>query len=129
MTTIRRVLSLLVILLERVKGEQVFVQTRGDPTAVSHLIGQALVDYEIHIYCRRKQYRRIYRRWTWLNRTYVLYNVFSVITGKAPTHIVNACKFEVDIPAQLPEFVEDDLQRRRAVNAYLDLVIARLATP
>jgi hypothetical protein len=129
MTTIARLLSLLVILLERVKGEQVYVLTKGDPTAVSHLIGQALVDYEIHIYCHRKQYCRIYRRWSWFNRTYVLYNVFSVITGNAPKDIVEACKIEVHIPAQLPSFVEDAFQRRSAVNAYLDLVIARLATP
>jgi hypothetical protein len=126
MTTIARVLSFLVLLLERIKGEQVFVLARLDPKAISHLVGQSLIDYEIHIHCQRKQYAKIYRRWPWLKRTYVLYRVFSVITGTAPRDIVEACQIEVDIPAQLPSFVDDDLQRMKAVNAYLDLVIARL---
>ena len=126
MTTIARVFSFLVLLLERIKGEQVFVLARLDPKAVSHLVGQSLIDYEIHIHCQRKQFVRVYRRWPWFNRTYVLYRVYTVISGTAPLDIVEACKIEMDIPAQLPSFVDDNVQRMKAVNAYLDLVIARL---
>jgi len=129
MTTIARICSFFVLLLERIKGEQVFVLAELDHKAISHLVGQSLIDYEIHIHCQRKQYVRMYRRWPWFNRSYVVYRVFTVINGTAPQDVVEACMIEIDIPAQLPSFVDDNLQRMKAVNSYLDLVIARLAKP
>lgn len=128
MAIIAKLVSALVLLLERIKGEQTFTLIKTDPKHMSHLVGHSFADYEIHIYCQRKQYCRVYRRWFVPNRTFVLYRVFSRASTGAPGSVIQACQIEADIPAQLPSFVDDNLQRMSAVSAYLDLVIARLPT-
>jgi len=127
MAIFNRLLSLFVVFLERIKGGQTFVRIDAGGQDISHLVGQSFADYEIHIYCQRKQYCRVYHRWSALNRHFVIYHVFSVVSANAPGDIIQACKLEIDIPAQLPLFVDDSLQRISAISAYLDLVIARMS--
>lgn len=121
------ILEAIVLLFHRLKGPS---SLREVPTGLgqeSILKGESVSGYEINIYCYRKQYRRKYDRWYVPTEYQVLYRVFSRVSDNAPARLKKVCaSLDRDIRPQLPEFLSEDLQKRAAVEAYLQLLQAAL---
>ena len=60
------------------------------------------------------------------NESYATFRVFSVVSHDAPASLKTACELEVDIPAMVPSFVSNELQKETAIQAYLDILIEKI---
>jgi hypothetical protein len=123
MFVFKRLVTQVFLWLESVKGpkkvsQAVVIQTeRANSLRVIHQSG-----YDITIYCQRKEFLKEYEWDAMPSRTYVVYYVFSRPTPDAPDLIQQACRLEVTFPPLVPEYVEDEIQKRAAIDAYVDLI-------
>lgn len=127
MLDFKRLVTFVFLWFERLKGvrkvsQSVVIQTqRGNSLRVIHQSG-----YDITIYCQRREYMREYSSWYAPLTTYVVYHVFSTTTNDAPDLIKQACKLDVTLPRLLPSYIVDEIQKRFAIDAYVDLLVADL---
>ncbi len=124
---LNRVLEVIVLFLQRLKGPSSLREDHPHLGQGSIMVGQSISGFEITIYCHRKRYRRKYDRWFVPTEYQVLYRVFSRVSDNAPARLKEACQsLDRDIHPQLPEFISDDLQKKAAVEAYLQLLVNKL---
>lgn len=127
MSVLMRVVTEGFLLYQRLKGtrkvtQAVVIQTeRGNSLRVIHRSG-----YDITIYCQRMEYLRQFERWVWPPKKYETYHLFSTTTNDAPELIRQACKLEVTLPRLMPWYVDEELQKRSAIDAYVDLITDKL---
>lgn len=126
MQSLKRMLSVVFLFLEKLKGKKTLHEVKLPKNALGHLVGFAVSGYEVRIYCQKKQYKRKYDNWFVRDKSMVVYRVFSVVTNDAPDRLKEACELDVDIPCQLSPFVDDEGQKDAAILAYLDLLASRL---
>ena len=127
MTLLKSLLSELFLLFEKWKGRKTVYEVKLPKIAKGRLTAFAVDDYEIRIYCQKKQYKRRYDSWLVPDKNMAVYRVFSVVSSDAPLRIQDACELDVDIPGQLSPLIEDEMQEKAAIQAYLDLLVSRLA--
>ena len=124
---LNRLLEGIVLLFRRLKGPSSYREIVPHMGQSSVMVGQSISGFEITIYCNRKRYRRKYDRWFVPTEYDVLYRVFSRASDNAPARLREACQaLDRDIHPQLPEFISDDLQKKAAVEAYLQLLVNTL---
>ena len=101
--------------------QEIVIQTnRRNTLRVIHHSG-----YDITIYCQRVQYQTSYSLWPW-KKTHLAYQLFSTTTSDAPELIRRACDLSVTLPALCPSYVEDEVQKLYAIDAYVDLITDKL---
>jgi hypothetical protein len=127
MSVLKRLLTRGYLWIERVKGpkkvsQAVVIQTeRANTLRVIHQSG-----YDITIYCQRKEFLKEYEWDAIPVRTYTVYYVFSRATYDAPELMKQACRLEVTFPPLIPEFADEEIQKRAAIDAYVDLLTDKL---
>lgn len=126
MMNFRNMLGSLFLVLERVKGEHRVREVKERNQEPGHLVAKNFAGYEINIYCHRRHLRRVYAKPYVPDKDFILYRVISVVSYDAPEAIRRACELDTELPALLPFFVPEDMQKMAAVSAYLDLVIERI---
>jgi hypothetical protein len=129
MATVKWWIDAVYLLFERIKGVAFFEEIVTPPALTEHLTGYSVSGYELRLYCQRKKYRRTYLRWSWLNRTYSAFRVYSITSNDAPPCLREACELDIYFPAFAPSFLSENLQKELAIQAYLDILIERLAKP
>ncbi len=128
MTLFTSMLSDLLLYIEKLKGKKTVYEVMLPKNALGHLVGYAVSGYEVRIYCQKKQYKRMYDSRLIPDKDTVVYRVFSVVSNDAPEDLREACELDTDIPCQLSPLIDDEGQKEAAVQAYLDLLAARLDT-
>lgn len=128
MTLLKSLLSDLLLYLERLKGKKTVYEVKLPKNALGHLVGYAVSGYEVRIYCQKKQYKRMYDSRLIPDKDTVLFRVFSVVSNDAPALLREACELDVDIPCQLSPLIDDEGQKDAAIQAYLDMLAAKLDT-
>lgn len=126
MTAVQNVLDALFLLFKGLKGKSSVREEYRPPDLMAFLTGYSISGYEVRLYCQKKYYIREYWRWFVPNEHFATYRVFSAVTNDAPTSLKHACEFEVELPPMAPSFLSLNLQRKAAVQAYLDIVIERM---
>lgn len=111
---------------ERAKGARCVEEIHSPQSLSAQLTGYAVSGYEISLYCQTKQYLCRHLAWWVPNRVFTTYHVFSVVSSDAPQSLREACALDVPLPAMSPRYVSRKLQKKLALNAYLDLLIERL---
>jgi hypothetical protein len=124
--TFVKYLSGILLLWESLKGTKTVREVKHPSNTLGQLVGYSVAGYKLEIYCQRKHYRRSYDKWFIPNKDHMAYRVFSVVSQDAPDSLKKACELDIDIPALLPLAIDDHGHRQAAVNAYLDILIARL---
>lgn len=120
-----RVISYFLIVTEFLKGRKTITEIKY-PINEKEYLEVNFNNCQLKIYCHKKQFRRSYDYWLIPNGHHSVYSVFSVITDSAPDELKKACQLKLDIPALLPEVVEDEYQRLTVMHAYLDILIEEL---
>lgn len=126
MRTIRLLVAVVLLCLERIKGPKKVYEIKRPANAMGCLKGFTVRGYELAIYCQRKEYHVKYDRWYIPNRITVTYNVFSRVTNDAPKALQKACELDVDLPALVHNWNFDNEVRHAQIDAYLDLLEARM---
>lgn len=127
MSVFRRFITRGILWFEQFKGisrvrQLVVIQTtRANSLRVIHQSG-----YDITIYCQRQEYVKEHPCWLVPKETYRVYHVFSTTTYDAPELIKQACKLEATFPPLLPIYVLDEMHKRAAIDAYVDLLTDKL---
>jgi hypothetical protein len=127
MSVLKRLLTRGYLWFERIKGpkkvsQAVVIQTeRANTLRVIHQSG-----YDITIYCQRKEFLKEYEWDAMPTQTYVVYYVFSRATFDAPELIKQACRLEVTFPPLVPQYLDEEVQKRAAIDAYVDLITDKL---
>lgn len=126
MSVFKWFLTQMFLWLERFKGYRRVVDVTPaviDPfTMTSREIG----GYQITLYCHKRVYRQEYARWFIPGRDHASYQVSATVSQDAPARLKKACELEVSFPAFFSDLVEDRVQKKIAINAYLDLLNERL---
>lgn len=128
MKTVKWWLQTVYLFWQTCKGKSTVTTVASLPCLFGHLTGYSTAGYELRLYCQKQLYRRQYQRWSWFNWYFSAYRVYSVISAEAPALLREACLLDICIPAQMPSFVSDRLQKELAVQTYLDILIDRLET-
>lgn len=127
MSLLKRLATRGFLWLEHVKGNRSFQQqiviqmNRRNTLRVIHRSG-----YDITIYCQRLQFETDYSLWQWPKKKHLAYQLFSTTTSDAPELIRRACDLAVTLPALCPGYVEDEVQKLYAIDAYVDLITDKL---
>lgn len=127
MSVLQRVVTQGFLLYQRLKGtrritQAVVIQTdRANTLRVIHRSG-----YDITIYCQRMEFLQEFSRWLLPSKKYETYQLFSTTTNDAPELIRQACRLEVTLPRLMPFFIDEEMQKRSAIDAYVDLITDKL---
>lgn len=127
MSLLKRLATRVFLWFEHAKGnrrfhQEIVIQTNKRNTLrVIHHSG-----YDITIYCQRMQYETVYSLWKWPKKKHLAYQLFSTTTHDAPELIRRACDLAVTLPALGPSYVEDEVQKLYAIDAYVDLITDKL---
>lgn len=128
MRLVRLLASLMAYWVERIKGPRTTEEVVVPRTRSEGLTGHSVSGYEISIHCQERRYKIRYKRWWMASDEFRLFNVFATVTGDAPDRLKEACKLEMTLPVLLSSLAATEKQREAVINAYLDILIARLET-
>jgi hypothetical protein len=111
---------------EKIKGGSIVRRTYRVSDLGEQLTGHSVAGYEIRLYCQQKHYVREYLWWIFPRQTYSTFRVFGSVTADAPASLKKACELDIDLPRLRPRFLSEALQVEAAIQAYLDILVARL---
>lgn len=126
MISVQNCLDTLFLFFKGLKGRSSVREEYRPPDLVAFLTGYSVSGYEIRLYCQKKYYIREYWNWWIPNVRFCTYRVFSAVTNDAPELLRMACEYDVELPPQVPRFLSLNMQRKAAVQAYLDILIERM---
>lgn len=126
MNWIKHALGQLILLLDRMKGERCVSEIALRDSLTGHLTGYSISGYEIRLYCRRIQYRRVFKRWWVPSEDFCVYRVFSIVSHTAPPLLKKACELDISLPEMVPHFVDTMKQKEMVIQAYLDILIEKI---
>lgn len=122
MAILKALITGIFLWLERLKGRQRMVEVTPPSTDGFTLTTHAVAGFEITIHCHKRVYRQEYTRWFVPGRDHASYEIYAEITHDAPPKLKKACELEVSFPAFFSNLVDDQTQKKLAINAYLDLL-------
>lgn len=128
MRLVRKLASLMTYWVERVKGPRTIEEVVVPRTRSEGLTGHSVSGYEINIHCQERRYKVRYKRWWMASDEFRLYHVFATYSNDCPDRLKEACKLETTMPVLLNSYAAAAKQKEAAINAYLDILIARLET-
>ena len=129
-----RLISGFHLFYERVKGDKIASVTIF-PINNEEYLKVKIKNLELRIFCRRKQFRRKYDKWFLTDGAKSVFQLYSEILYEDSvdklddidyTQLKEACLFNADIPAILPEFIAYKYHRIIMTHVYLDIVTERL---
>lgn len=112
--------------LKKLRGSRKVQDVPGVSDEDYTLKGVSHEGYEITISCSKKLLKRTYANRFIPTRTIASYRVSAHVTENAPVKLKEACKTELHLPVRFFGLFFDEVQRKRAIAAYLDLVASRL---
>lgn len=127
MKFLTRMLGSLFLVFETFKGPKTVVEVTDVSNALGHLVGQHVMGHEIGVYCQRIRYQTVYGKSFFGHNHHCVYRVYSTVSMNAPPALIKACELDVPFPAFYPRFVSERMQVKAATDAYLDLLIPRIA--
>ena len=86
------------------------------------LTGLSVDGYEIEISCRKQVFQQRYRCSLFPAKRRVSYWVVASVSADAPEALRHACRIELHYPAQYHGFLLEEVQKKLAIQAYLDLL-------
>lgn len=128
MRLVRLLASLMAFWVEKVKGPRTTEEVVVPRTRVEGLTGHSVSGYEINIHCQERRYRTRYKHWWMSAHEFRSYHVFATLSGDSPERLKEACKLDITLPTMLGSLASPEKQREAAINAFLDILIARLET-
>lgn len=120
------ILGFLSLCIERFKGTRTIEEIKGPNNALGNLQCHAECDYQLTIFCQRKDYLVKYDKWYIPDHIVQTYRVSSETTGSAPCVLREACELDVDFPAFVSKAAPEKFIAKTMINAYLDLLASRL---
>lgn len=101
-----------------------------DTSVVNHV--SSLTAYNVHgsevsIHCQATYFKREYSRWWMPAKRMAVYSMSAAVAPDAPVRLRGAAsEFTVNIPRECTIFTREVFQKQRAVEAYLDLLLAKM---
>lgn len=94
---------------------------------VASLTVHTLHGYEVTINCEATYFKRIFKRFYVPDRKMAVYRISLIAPPNAPGRLTNvASDFIVTIPRECLYWLGERYQKQRAIEAYLDLLLAKL---
>lgn len=94
---------------------------------VASLTAVSVHGYEVTINCYATYFKRQYERLFMPSRRMAVYSISTVVPPDAPKHLHEiATPFNVSMPRECLSFLDETRQKQRAIEAYLDLLLAKL---
>jgi hypothetical protein len=94
---------------------------------VSSLTAVSVHGYEVTINCKAVYFKRQYRRFFMPSRRMAVYSISTVVPPDAPERLHEvATPFNVNMPRDSVYLHDETRQKQRAIEAYLDLLLAKL---
>ena len=128
MRLVRKLASLMTYWVEKVKGPRTIEEVVVPRTRSEGLTGHSVSGYEINIHCQERHYKVRYKRWWMSTDEFRQFHVFATYSHDCPDRLKEACKLDITLPVLLNTYASAEKQREAAINAYLDILIARLET-
>lgn len=83
--------------------------------------------HDLTIHCRAVYFKRVFRRAFMPSRRMAVYSINATVSADAPERMQQGVgDFSVNIPRDCGCFMNEPQQKQRAVEAYLDLLLATL---
>lgn len=99
---------------------------RNEKIDLGGLKAYSIRGFELSIYCKEIRYRVYHRRFYVRNYDTSCYELFAVVGDNADQRLKDAIRQPVYLPMIVPPFVGKTVLRKKLVEAYLDILIARL---
>ena len=94
---------------------------------VSSLTAYSVHGHEVTIHCHATYFKREYSRWWMPPRRMAVYSISAIVPPDAPVRLREAAgDFTANIPRACTVFTDEVYQKQRAVEAYLDLLLAKM---
>jgi hypothetical protein len=94
---------------------------------VSSLTAVSVHGYEMTIHCKAVYFKRRYQRFFMPTKRLAVYSISNTVTADAPERLREiAAPFTVNWPRECTYYLDEDRQKQGAVEAYLDLLLAKL---
>jgi hypothetical protein len=122
MAILKALITGIFLWMERLKGRHRVIDITPASTSGFTLTTYAVAGYEITIHCHKRVFRQEYARWFIPGRDHASYEIHAEISHDAPPKLKKACELEVSFPAFFSNLVDDQTQKKLAINAYLDLL-------
>lgn len=101
-----------------------------DTTVVNHIssvTAGSIHGFEVTIQCQATYFRREYQRWWRPSKRMAVYSVSATVPADAPVRLKDtADDFMVNIPRECSVFTREVDRKQRAVEAYVDLLLAKM---
>jgi hypothetical protein len=100
-----------------------------DTSIVNHVA--SLTAYSVHgsevtIHCQATYFRREFSRWWMPSKRMAVYSMSAIVPPDAPPRLRDVIDFTINIPRECTVFTREVYQKQRAVEAYLDLLLAKM---
>lgn len=112
--------------IETVRGERQLTEITEARAQIESLVAYAVEGYTVTIHCQERKYKCAFSRWYIPNFVVNTYEVFATIAGKAPQVLIDACARDRTFPSLLHSWAAPQSQKEAAIEAFLDLLQARL---
>ncbi len=113
-------------LIETVRVEKTLTEITEAQAHIESLVAYAVEGYTITIHCQERKYACTYSRWYIPDFIVKTYEVFATIAGKAPQVLIDVCSRDSTFPGLLHPWSSTASQKQAAIEAFLDLIQARL---
>lgn len=84
-------------------------------------------NYSVMICCRKREFLRKFERSWFKAKIYTVFDVYCQIDEKAPEEIKSIFSITTTFPPMVSLYVDDKIQARILINAYLDMLKNRIA--
>jgi hypothetical protein len=117
----------LIRLFRSVTGPSRVILDREVENHVASLTVHSLHGYDITINCQATYYKRLFQRKYMFARKMAVYEISTIVPPDAPPRLQDTARdFVVTIPRECLYWRGESYQKQRAIEAYLDLLLAKL---
>jgi hypothetical protein len=114
-------------ILHWLSGPSVVVLDDSVGNHVASLTAYSVFGYDVTIQCHATYFKRVFKRFYIPNRRMAVYSINTVVPPNAPCSLQQvAGSFSANVPRECAFFLREVYQKQRAIEAYLDLLLAQV---
>jgi hypothetical protein len=108
------------------KGEGNWSVDVHEKELIKKLTVISMEGHQVTIHSVPMVFRYQYGHWYIPDKIIRMYHLFSTISPDAPADLRWACGLSVTLPGFFPPFMDERVQRKYAISAYVDLLLKRV---